>query len=182
MLAEKSALRGADGEGIVGEQRELDVDVGSARVASSTKGTSLFRFAWVVLGFLSFGLALVGMALPVLPTTPFALLAAICFARGSKRLNAWFRSTKLYEKVLEGYITKRSMTAKMKLSILIPVTVLLGIGFLLMADVLVGRVAVALVWLGHIIYFGFVVKTGGEESRKRGGSGGSVKSCLDDAE
>ena len=99
------------------------------------------------------------MALPFLPTTPFALLAAFCFARSSERLNAWFKSTKLYKKVLEGYVTKRSMTVKAKLTIIIPVTVLLGIGFALMANVPIGRIALALVWIGHIVYFGFIVKT-----------------------
>ena len=83
----------------------------------------------------------------------------VSFARSSERLNTWFKSTKLYKKVLEGYVTKRSMTAKAKLTIIIPVTVLLGIGFALMANVPIGRIALALVWIGHIVYFGFIVKT-----------------------
>lgn len=111
------------------------------------------------LGFVFFGLAIVGVAIPILPTTPFALVAAFCFARSSERLNTWFKSTPLYRKVLEGYATKRSMTVKAKLMIIIPVTVLLGIGFALMANVPIGRIALALVWIGHIVYFGFIVKT-----------------------
>lgn len=118
-----------------------------------------FRAVWAVAGFIAFGLAVVGVVLPILPTTPFALLAAFCFARSSERLNAWFRSTKLYKKVLEGYVTKRAMTIKAKLSIIVPVTVLLAIGFALMANVPAGRIALAIVWLGHLVYFGFVVKT-----------------------
>lgn len=65
----------------------------------------------------------------------------------------------MYKQVLEGYVTKRSMTLRAKLTILIPVTVLLAIGFALMGRVPVGRVVLAAVWIGHIIYFGFVVKT-----------------------
>ena len=132
-----------------------------AEVSPEAAGGSrhVSRYVWAGLGFLFFGLALVGVALPFLPTTPFALLAAFCFARGSERLNAWFKSTKLYKKVLEGYVTKRSMTVKAKLTIIIPVTVLLGIGFALMANVPIGRIALALVWIGHIVYFGFIVKT-----------------------
>ena len=74
-------------------------------------------------------------------------------------MNTWFKSTKLYHKVLEGYVTRRRMTVKAKLTILVPVTILLGIGFALMANVPVGRAVVAVVWVAHVVYFGFVVKT-----------------------
>lgn len=117
------------------------------------------RHLWAAGGFLFFGLAMVGVALPFLPTTPFLLVAAFCFARSSEKLNTWFKSTKLYHKVLEGYVTRRRMTVKAKLTILVPVTILLGIGFALMANVPVGRAVVAVVWVAHVIYFGFVVKT-----------------------
>ena len=114
---------------------------------------------WAVGGFLCFALGMVGVVLPILPTTPFILVAAFCFARSSTRLNNWFKGTKVYTHVLEGYVTKRSMTLRAKLTILIPVTVLLVIGFALMGRVPVGRLILAAVWIGHIIYFGFVVKT-----------------------
>ena len=51
------------------------------------------------------------------------------------------------------------MTLKAKLTILVPVTALLAIGFALMGSVPVGRIVLAIVWAGHLIYFGFVVKT-----------------------
>ena len=102
---------------------------------------------------------MVGVVLPILPTTPFILVAAFCFARSSERLNAWFKGTKVYKQVLEGYVTKRSMTLKAKLTILVPVTILLAIGFAMMGRVPVGRVILAIVWVAHIVYFGFVVKT-----------------------
>ena len=114
---------------------------------------------WAAGGFLFFALGMVGVVLPILPTTPFVLVAAFCFARSSARLNAWFKGTKVYKRVLEGYVTKRSMTLKAKLSILVPVTILLAIGFALMGRVPVGRIVLAVVWVAHIVYFGFVVKT-----------------------
>lgn len=100
-----------------------------------------------------------GVVLPILPTTPFILVAAFCFARSSTRLNNWFKGTKVYKHVLEGYVTKRSMTLRAKLTVLVPVTALLAIGFALMGRVPVGRLVLAAVWIGHIIYFGFIVKT-----------------------
>lgn len=133
-----------------------------------------FRGVWAVLGFIAFGFGMVGVAVPVLPTTPFILLAAFCFARSSERLNAWFKGTAVYRKVFDGLVSKRSMTLKSKLLILASVTALLAVGFILMANVPVGRVAVVLVWLGHIIYFGFVVKTeraGAESAESCEGAG-----------
>lgn len=47
------------------------------------------RFLYAALGILSLGLALIGVVLPLLPTVPFLLLAAFCFARSSERLHFW---------------------------------------------------------------------------------------------
>ena len=49
----------------------------------------LFRAAWLVSGLLALALGLLGIVLPLLPTTPFMLLAAFCFARSSPALHDW---------------------------------------------------------------------------------------------
>ena len=156
-MMQRSFEQSAAGEMVVGVAGAADASAVAAVAPEGARRVS--RYVWAGLGFLFFGLALVGVALPFLPTTPFALLAAFCFARSSERLNAWFKSTKLYRKVLEGYVTKRAMAVKAKLAIIIPVTVLLGIGFALMANVPIGRIALMLVCIGQIVYFGFSVKT-----------------------
>ena len=121
--------------------------------------TKLSRGLWAALGIVCFALGAVGAVLPILPTTPFILVAAFCFARSSQKLDDWFKSTKLYHQVFEGFVTKRQMTVRAKLSILVPVTILMAIGFALMGRVPVGRIILAIVWVAHVIYFGFVVKT-----------------------
>ena len=140
-------------EGVLASEYVLPADAPRAG-ASKVKGG-----LWGAAGLVFFALGMVGVALPILPTTPFILLAAFCFARSSARLNAWFKRTRVYKQVLEGYVTKRSMTLRAKLSILGPVTILLAIGFALMGSVPVGRAVLAVVWVGHVVYFGFVVKT-----------------------
>lgn len=82
-------------------------------------------------GLLSLGLGILGAFLPGLPTTPFLLLAAFCFAKGSPRFHRWFCGTKLYKKHLKTLVTERQMTLKAKLSILLPATAMLAVAFIL---------------------------------------------------
>ena len=67
---------------------------------------------FIVLGCLSLGLGAVGAVLPILPTVPFLMLAAFCFAKSSEKLHNWFVATKLYKKNLESFVQGKGMTMK----------------------------------------------------------------------
>lgn len=125
----------------------------------STRKRSFSSCLWGMAGLVSFGLGVLGAILPLIPTTPFILLAAFCFARSSHKLNAWFQSTKLYKSVFEGLLTRKSMTIAAKLKLLAPILLLLAVSFALMGSVPIGRAVVAIIAIGHVIYFGFIVKT-----------------------
>lgn len=121
------------------------------------------KIVWVVLGFISLGIGAIGAVLPFLPTFPFLLLTVFCFAKSSKRLHTWFIGTKLYENNLESYVQSHSMTMRTKARIMITVTVIMGVGFMMMSRVPAARAVLAIVWLFHVIYFLFGVKTLKEE-------------------
>ena len=104
----------------------------------------IVRIFWTVTGLISAGLGAVGVLLPILPTTPFLLLAMYAFARSSEKMNRWFLETKLYKKHLAGILT---------------VTLLMGAGFIMMHKVPVGRMILAAVWLFHLIYIAVFIKT-----------------------
>lgn len=113
----------------------------------------------VVVGCLSLALGAIGAVLPILPTVPFLMLSAFCFAKSSDKLHSWFISTKLYKKNLESFVKGEGMTVKTKVKIMSTVTILMAIGFIMMSRVPVGRVILAIVWVCHVVYFVFRVKT-----------------------
>ncbi|MEZ5824463.1 MAG: YbaN family protein, partial [Geminicoccaceae bacterium] len=61
------------------------------------------RLLWVAGGIVSFGLGVVGAVLPLLPTTPFMLLAAFCFARSSPRLHDWLLRHRHFGPMIENW-------------------------------------------------------------------------------
>lgn len=114
---------------------------------------------FIVLGCLSLGLGAVGAVLPILPTVPFLMLAAFCFAKSSEKLRNWFISTKLYKKNLESFVQGKGMTMKTKIRIMVMVTILMSIGFIMMHAVPVGRIILGFVWLFHVLYYIFGIMT-----------------------
>lgn len=122
------------------------------------------KILFVILGCIGVGLGAVGAVLPLLPSFPFLLLAVYCFAKSSEKLHNWFINTKLYKKNLESYVKGQGMTWGTKIRIMVTVTLLMSIGFLMMSRVPVGRIVLACVWVFHVIYFIFIVKTKKEPS------------------
>jgi len=121
------------------------------------------RIVYIVVGCIGLGLGALGAALPLLPAFPFLLLAAICFGKSSKRLHTWFIGTKLYKNNLESYVAGKGMTWRTKIRIMLIVTLTMLVGFIMMSNVPVGRIVLACVWVFHIFYFCFGIKTLREE-------------------
>lgn len=122
------------------------------------KKTKIINYIFIVLGFICMGIGAIGVALPILPTTPFLLLASVCFAKGSRRFHDWFKTTKLYKNNLESFEKSRSMTMKTKLFILIPVSLLLAVAFFAMNN-LPGRICLVILVILKYWYFLFKIKT-----------------------
>ena len=120
---------------------------------------NLKKILYIILGCLGLAIGAVGAIVPMLPAFPFLLLAAFCFARSSNKLHTWFVGTKLYKDNLEDYLAGKGMTKKTKIRIMVTVTLLMSIGFIMMHAVPVGRIVLTCVWVFHIVYFLFGVKT-----------------------
>lgn len=119
------------------------------------------RILYIILGCIGVGLGAVGAVVPMLPAFPFLMLAAFCFARSSKKLDRWFKGTKLYKDNLADYVAGKGMTVKTKIRIMVTVTLLMSIGFIMMGikGIMTGCIVLGCVWTFHIIYFLWGVKT-----------------------
>ncbi|MEO2261364.1 YbaN family protein [Dorea sp. YH-dor228] len=116
------------------------------------------KIIWMAAGVVFLGIGAVGVALPVLPTTPFLLLASFCLAKGSKRLHEWFVGTKLYQNHLDSFVRNRAMTLKTKLGILFPASAMLLLAFAAMQNVY-GRGFILFLILFKYIYFFTCIRT-----------------------
>jgi len=78
-------------------------------------------------GTVSLGLGIVGIVLPGLPTTPFVLLAAACYARASPRLHRWLLQHRLFGPLVRDWETHRSLTRRTKTVAQVSMVVMVGL-------------------------------------------------------
>ena len=123
--------------------------------------SKLKRMIYIVVGCIGVGLGAVGAVVPLLPAFPFLMLAAVCFARSSEKLNNWFKSTKLYKNNLESFVKGEGMPWAVKIRIMILVTALMAFGFFMMfrKDLFVPCIILGFVWVFHIVLFSVIIKT-----------------------
>jgi uncharacterized membrane protein YbaN (DUF454 family) len=84
------------------------------RAGGGAADSRALRIALIVAGTLCVGLGAAGIVLPVLPTTPFLLVAAACFARSSPRLHSWLLQHRRLGPYVAGFVDGRGMPASKK--------------------------------------------------------------------
>jgi uncharacterized protein len=87
------------------------------------------KFFWKVLGFLSLGMAYLGLITPGLPYSIFVVFAAYCFAKGSPRMERWIYNHKIFGPFLINWSNKRVFPTKMKFFMLFMMSTSLTIMF-----------------------------------------------------
>ena len=94
----------------------------------------LVRLACIVAGFVALALGLIGIVVPVLPTTPFVLLAAACFARGSVRLHDAMLAHRIAGPIIHEWQTHRAMPRRAKRYAYVLMLLSFGSSILLMSS------------------------------------------------
>lgn len=111
------------------------------------------RAILVSVGTLSLGIGVVGILVPVLPTTPFLLLAAACYARASDRLYAWLVGQPSLGPVVTEWRRSRSLPPGVRVRALLLVALSFGVSIILVDDLLLrGTLLLTGVIVGVFLY------------------------------
>lgn len=113
------------------------------------------KIVFLILGIFSFILGLIGIIIPLLPTTPFLLFALYCFTRSSKTFEEKFRNSKIYEKYLSDFVKNRQLTLGRKTFIVSLATVMLLFPFVILNSIIVRILIISLI---IFIYYYFFTK------------------------
>lgn len=80
---------------------------------------AILKLLFNILGTLALILAILGVFLPILPTTPFLLLASACYWRGSKRMHSWLLQAPVLGKILSDYQNHRVVPLRAKVTAIV---------------------------------------------------------------
>ena len=97
------------------------------------KSNQLFRWILIIAGTIFLGFGVIGIFLPILPTTPFLLLSAACYARSSQRFYNWLMNNKWFGNYIKNYHEGRGIPLKFKIFTisLLWITILTSIYFVI---------------------------------------------------
>ncbi|MDZ4064167.1 MAG: YbaN family protein [Coriobacteriia bacterium] len=110
------------------------------------------RYVLMALGWFFLGLGTLGMAVPVLPTTPFVLLSAACFLRSSERLHSWLVAHPVFGPQITDYLEGKGLRRKTKVMAILTLWASMMASAVLFVPFLLGDVAMVLVAGGVTVY------------------------------
>ncbi|TDM15050.1 YbaN family protein [Macrococcus bovicus] len=114
------------------------------------------RIVLISMGIVSTLLGLIGVILPLLPTTPFLLLAAICFARSSDRFHDWLISTKVYRAYVLEFQRNKGFTFRQKLKMLLSLYIVVGFSIWMIEHLYIRIGLIIMVILQTFVLFAFI--------------------------
>lgn len=120
------------------------------------------RIIYCILGFITLGLGIIGVVLPIIPTVPFLLLTSFFFSKSSKRFNDWFTNSKIYKRYLEGFVKNKIMTLKSEIMLLAFVTSLLVFAMWKVNNIYMSICLIILIIFKYL-YFIFCIETVSKE-------------------
>jgi len=136
---ERAGARGVSAGDDDGEDDGADVRPHDSRAV---------RVLLLVVGSVSVALGVLGIFLPVLPTTPFLLLAAACFARASERFYLWLLRNPAFGPTIREWRRHRSIPYRTKVVALALMTITIGLSIVLLARYPLVQLALAAVGVG----------------------------------
>lgn len=110
------------------------------------------RALLVAAGSIALGLGILGIFLPLLPTTPFVLLSAACFARASPRLHAWLLANRTFGPLILEWERHRSIPYRAKVTAIVMMTVTFGASIIFFVKPLWLKIALGVFGVGLAVW------------------------------
>lgn len=129
---------------------EIDDLRGELRLSASPA----VRYFYIAAGSVSFVLGMIGLLLPVIPTSPFLLLTAFCYARGSERFYVWLITNRHFGEYIRALRNGEGIPLRIKVFAIVLLWVTLGSTILFIVPMWPVKIALALVGLGVTVYIG----------------------------
>ena len=114
------------------------------------------RYVLIALGIVFTVIAFTGAVLPLLPTTPFLILAAICFTNSSRKFKIWLESTQIYKNYVENLKKYKGYTMKEKIRILISLYIVIVFSIFMISNLYIRIGLMIMVVIQTIVLFTFV--------------------------
>jgi hypothetical protein len=103
----------------------------------------LVRWLLIACGTASLGLGIAGIFLPLLPTTPFVLLAAACYARGSRRFFHWLLANRTFGPLILNWRRHRTIPYRTKITAIALMAITLGVSIVFFVEPMWLKIALA---------------------------------------
>jgi uncharacterized membrane protein YbaN (DUF454 family) len=99
--------------------------------------TRAARLTWLVVGLVALALGAIGIALPLLPTTPFILLAAFAFAQSSEKLHQWLLDHNVFGPLIDNWHRYGAISQRAKIISVVSMIAVLGVSLAMAAPAVV---------------------------------------------
>jgi uncharacterized membrane protein YbaN (DUF454 family) len=110
------------------------------------------RTLLVIAGTFFVGLGIVGIFVPVLPTTPFLLLAAACYARGSQRFYGWLLNNKWFGSYIRNYLERKGIPLRVKVITITLLWITIGSSVAFVVETLALKLILVIIAIGVSIH------------------------------
>jgi uncharacterized membrane protein YbaN (DUF454 family) len=120
--------------------------------------TTAKRRLLIAAGTLCTGLGIIGIFVPILPTTPFLLLAAACYMRSSERFYRWLTNNRVFGAYVRNYIEGRGMPIRIKVLTILLLWLAIGLSITFAVQSLVIRIILISIAVGVTVHIALIRK------------------------
>lgn len=144
-----------------------DHEVGAAELKALRRQPRWSRWAWTGGGMLALAAGVIGVVVPVMPTTPFLLLATACFLRGSERMRRWMLTNRWFGEYLRRYREGRGIPARTKVGAIAFLWTGIGLSATMFLESWIVRSVLLVVAVGVTVHIALIGRRPGRPGERK---------------